>query len=466
MFDEKDIIDLLSTDDEDDSNRTINHRCTQSRLVVPVPVQIKGRELVTQSNNIDDDEEDEDEIKVVHICGNSNNDEHRSPKKKHKKRKRALSLDEGDYRESSPWNYESNLSCTNTSSIERGRIWSTATSSAENNRGKPLIDHCIDLPQFRLYRGDGDNGILWTGFAQLIENLPSTSNNGATRLATYLHSSLIQNKNVIQETKNGRITACRHLAHIQQRDKWTCGFRNLQMLLFALLPNVPEHHPISSFLDTLDTSTSDYNTATSSASNVHNKEVTIPSIQQLQMFMEQAWQEGFDSEGRKHYNGKIVGKKGHEAKVGALEISSILTYLFVDTTVVQFIVCYESRSLLCEFLWAYFNREVSQSSYRTCNLGAEPGSLDFSSKILKHIERKPSPSIMSSLHDAPTGQTTHKNSNTSTIQSCSQRSLLPLYLLWEGHSVTCIGVEKITTNNKKPRQNNHQLKQDEYNVYP
>ena len=122
MFDEKDIIDLLSTDDEDDSNRTINHRCTQSRLVVPVPVQIKGRELVTQSNNIDDDEEDEDEIKVVHICGNSNNDEHRSPKKKHKKRKRALSLDEGDYRESSPWNYESNLSCTNTSSIERGRI--------------------------------------------------------------------------------------------------------------------------------------------------------------------------------------------------------------------------------------------------------------------------------------------------------------------------------------------------------
>lgn len=458
MLDKKDIIDLLSSDDEDAGNSYKIQRRTQSSAVLHV--QTKERKLVKQSKKNDDDEI----IEIVPmVCGNSNDDRHLS--RKNKKRKRALRLDNGNYDECKRWNYESNSSYTS----------STATSSSATNiQGKHLINpychktipsrpsHSSDLPQFRLYRGDGDNGILSTGFTHFIENLPSTSNNGATRLATYLHASVIQNKNVIHEKKNGSNTAaCRHLAHIQQKDKWSCGFRNLQILFCALLPNVPEHHPISSFLNTLDTSSA---STTTSSSNTNNKEVIIPSIQQLQFFMEQAWQEGFDSEGRKHYNGKIVGKTGHDAKVGALEISTILTYLFVDTTVVQFIVCYESRSLLCEFVWAYFNREVSQSGDSNSNIGAGRGSLDFSSKILKHIQRKPSGSMLSLPHDFRRGQNTHKNSNASSIQDCSHHPLLPLYLQWEGHSVTCIGIEKIR-NNKKPRQNNnHQQKEHEYNI--
>ncbi|KAL3911027.1 MAG: hypothetical protein SGILL_007448, partial [Bacillariaceae sp.] len=35
---------------------------------------------------------------------------------------------------------------------------------------------------------------------------------------------------------------CSTVQHIQQRDQWSCGFRNLQMMLSAIIPHVPSNH--------------------------------------------------------------------------------------------------------------------------------------------------------------------------------------------------------------------------------
>ena len=72
---------------------------------------------------------------------------------------------------------------------------------------------------------------------------------------------------------------------------------------------------------------------------------------------ESCWKDGFDPKGAEHYNHRIVGKTSF---IGAVEVSSVLSYLHIDSTVVQFIQCFESRSKLGPFVWAYFTDEHEQ----------------------------------------------------------------------------------------------------------
>jgi hypothetical protein len=86
------------------------------------------------------------------------------------------------------------------------------------------------------------------------------------------------------------------LLHVQQKDKWSCGFRNLQISLSALIPLLPSDHPYHAAVPP-SLKRSDLGVA-----------VPIPSIKDLQEFLERAWQIGIDPRGAGHYGGKIVGK--------------------------------------------------------------------------------------------------------------------------------------------------------------
>lgn len=174
----------------------------------------------------------------------------------------------------------------------------------------------------------------------------------------------------------------RGMLHIQQKDSWSCGFRNLQMLLSALVPRLPEQHPYR-----------------------RNREVDcIPSLATLQHALEDSWQEGFDAVGARHFAGQAVGRSW---KIGAVEVASLLAFWSMDATVVQFAETAASRQLLMPYCRAYFGREWSIDS---------------------------SVSLAQAVLDQATSSASSSDASTAT------RNPLPLYLQWQGHSVTIIGV--------------------------
>mmetsp|Transcript_24662 Transcript_24662/g.27236 ORF Transcript_24662/g.27236 Transcript_24662/m.27236 type:complete len:342 (+) Transcript_24662:232-1257(+) len=188
------------------------------------------------------------------------------------------------------------------------------------------------------------------------------------------------------------------LVHIQQRDKWSCGYRNLQMLLSAVLPRL-------------------------SLSNNNQKQQInttdkIPSLKELQEYLENAWKMGLDSKGADHYGGSIVGKSD---EIGAVEVNTILTSLYIDSVVIQFIRTKESRNLLGPFVWNYFNN--------TTNLDKSSCSNQIAEQIFVSIEQG--------------NNDNNVNNNRITTAQQQNNVLLPLYLQWEGHSVTVIGIQKL-----------------------
>lgn len=168
-----------------------------------------------------------------------------------------------------------------------------------------------------------------------------------------------------------------NLYHVQQPDRWSCGYRNTQMLLIALVHTIVPDHPY-----------------------FQHKYYEVPSVTALQTILEQAWAQGWDPKGARHYKSTIVGKTSF---VGAVEVSTIFWFLNIANTVVQFIKSKASREALLPFCRAYFASEPL---------------LDPQAYAHSLLDRQ------------------------NRIQTASTNSQqLPLYLQWTGHSVTIVGVE-------------------------
>jgi len=196
------------------------------------------------------------------------------------------------------------------------------------------------------------------------------------------------------------------LRHIQQNDKFSCGYRNMQMMLAAVVPLLPRHH---SFYERPTISCPPY--------TLDAGFISLPNMKQLQQSMEQAWAAGFDPKGARFYGSRIVGKK---TQIGALEVSYALLFLGMDCSVVQFIKCPESRSQLGPFCAAYFSKRYHRNCHQ-CNSTGSSGSVD----IARHILQNLSP---------------HNGIN-AALPVCQCHCSFPLYLQYEGHSVTVVGVE-------------------------
>jgi hypothetical protein len=191
------------------------------------------------------------------------------------------------------------------------------------------------------------------------------------------------------------------LLHIQQKDKWSCGYRNLQMLLSAFIPLLPSDHPYHQCVPA-SLKRSDLGVA-----------VPIPSLKDLQEFLERGWQMGLDPRGAEHYGGNIVGKTD---EVGAVEVCSMLASVRLDSVVVQFIKTDESRRLLGPFVWSYFGKRAG------CDCLEPRMSASTAEDLLEYANTLPKDEV--------------ENLN------CTCPSV-PLYLQWEGHSVSVIGIRKV-----------------------
>lgn len=159
---------------------------------------------------------------------------------------------------------------------------------------------------------------------------------------------------------------------------------------------------------------------------------TVPSKKTLLHALERAWKDGFDAKGAQHYGSRIVGKTGRSAHIGAIEVANLLWYYGVDATVVQFIKCQQSRTLLPKFVKAYFSKAVGLECCSFCK-----------DNTISRNSNCNNCTRVSSKYCA-NGLLEHAAANLEfavTPPECGC-PLLPLYLQWEGHSVTIIGVDQ------------------------
>ena len=133
-----------------------------------------------------------------------------------------------------------------------------------------------------------------------------------------------------------------------------------------------------------------------------------------------------------------------------------MSFKCVDSIIIQFIKKEENRALLGKFVWAYFNRICGSVGCTCClNSSSSKGDDDNDNNFLIEKDRKnppplASPSVLASEYadnllnemgksDFDTGEGIGEPYPPSRCKC----SLPPLYLQWDGHSVTVIGVKRI-----------------------
>jgi len=268
-----------------------------------------------------------------------------------------------------------------------------------------------------IYTGDGDDAVVSTGILPLIAKLHLA--NVATCLGP------------INATWPSSLANRLHMLYIMQNDRWSCGFRNLQMVLGPLMMYLPDSHRIRKQSNNI------INNRAETATTIGTTFSHIPSVRQLQGYMEESWKNGFDQKGAKHFNHRVRGRK---SKIGAVEVSSLLAYMNIDSTVVQFVACPESRSKLGNFVWAYFNRKMGCCSCHKCILHRSSVN-QVGVKGFTAVDTNKAYSSAEHAHHL-LSISSKELSNKPCTEYC-EYPLLPLYLQWEGHSVTIVGIEKV-----------------------
>jgi Peptidase family C78 len=226
----------------------------------------------------------------------------------------------------------------------------------------------------------GDSGTISYGILERLDD--GTASTARTCLAT---------------TTSGPQSS---LQHVQQPDRWSCGFRNMQMMLTGVIPHLPPTHAVFQRIPR------------------RTPHATIPSLLQLQRSMEEAWGDGFDPKGAEHYRWKMVGKRSW---IGAVDVATLLCFLGLDATVVQFIKGRQSRELLPKFVRAHFEKLNGREGCPFCPQGVRSrycadGALQWASLSVGE-------------------------GGIPALEPACSCPVLPLYLQWEGHSVTVVGIE-------------------------
>jgi Peptidase family C78 len=215
-----------------------------------------------------------------------------------------------------------------------------------------------------------------------------------------------------QPTKSFLLTNSEFVQHIQQTDRWSCGFRNTQMLLSALVPLLQASHPFFQAMEQMYAQV-----PLDLVESISTDLLVLPSLTQLQKEMETSWSQGFDPEGAKHFKHSVVGRP---SKIGAVEVWFLFAFWRVDAHIVQFTKCIESRRLLPVFVFKYFQTPPQPDESAACVV----------QKCVAWAEENwDSPKTATEL----LGDADYANKDNPTI--------LPLYLQWEGHSVTIVGIE-------------------------
>ena len=227
--------------------------------------------------------------------------------------------------------------------------------------------------------------------------------------------------------------------------------------------------------------------------------LNLPTITSIQTTLQKSWSQGYDPIGASHYHHNILHK---QYCIGAMEAATYLHYLGYDIAVSQFVNCDLSRNCLWEFVIGYFEGVADDDYCSYCyndddhdndhdndndvdndndgNLES-PATL-MTLRLLRHAERieeeeeerrRRSKSQQSEHERKRKNESAVTNSLVTPSPSFSSASSLrkqhvcecdhrhrslpptpppprpPLYLQWEGHSVTVVGVITTTTHHHR-----------------
>ncbi|XP_041844101.1 zinc finger-containing ubiquitin peptidase 1 isoform X2 [Melanotaenia boesemani] len=144
--------------------------------------------------------------------------------------------------------------------------------------------------------------------AEMMESLASGVDDGRTRTQGVMGALYdyyqTENRDCIQVWLSAETD---HFSSSPGDAGWGCGFRNFQMLLSSL-------HRTETYSSVLT-------------------EKKVPSIPELQRWVEEGWKEGLDPRGAAHFNQRLQGTR---AWIGATEIYVLLTSLGISACIIDF----------------------------------------------------------------------------------------------------------------------------------
>jgi len=202
----------------------------------------------------------------------------------------------------------------------------------------------------------------------------------------------------------------------------------------------------------------------------------VPCIAEIQSAMETLWLRGFDRTNAEHHGHSLIGKK---TWIGTVEVWSYLSFHRIDSIIVQFIKTKENRAMVGNFVWAYFSRKCGSFGCSSCDNHHDEYSNDSSSSC-RDDDMYPPPLASPILHSyeyashllrgissEPATSSCVEEETTTSLRGGTRCtcSLPPLYLQWEGHSVTIVGVRKnLNANNNNNNNNGQQPPPSSYNL--
>jgi len=154
----------------------------------------------------------------------------------------------------------------------------------------PPVSH-ISLPS----RKTRDGATITFGLLSLLSLLKNESNTLTTEgSTTNTISKLYKPLNI--ETQQQIFPWNHQPYHYLQSDNWSCGYRNLQMLISSMLPTLTGIFPGG-----------------------------VPNVEEIQRTMEILWSCGFDGRNAEHHCGVLVGKK---TWIGTVEVWYVYIVFF------------------------------------------------------------------------------------------------------------------------------------------
>lgn len=310
--------------------------------------------------------------------------------------------------------------------------------SDNKNVAAAAANYVAPAPAPRIWIKDDDNVMITYELVSSLQNL--------------LKRKRSRNNNKYPSSLYFWVTNSTTLQHMQQWDIWSCGFRNIQMLLSALVPIMPSCHPYFHALSHIycqDVLLHDQDYKKRSHSP-HDTLLVLPSLLQLQQQFELSWQEGFDPKGATHFKHAVVGRP---SKIGAVEVGYVLSFWSIDACVVQFLRCWASRQLLPAFVYRYFllqqqekggtttatttSAASASGTNNTCNKNHSTAKgIAETCTAWAELARDSQPTSLQLQQEQQQFSSTEEDDNTK-----DDVVVMPMYLQWEGHSVTVIGIE-------------------------
>ena len=104
------------------------------------------------------------------------------------------------------------------------------------------------------------------------------------------------------------IATCDHVPYFGQKDQWSCGYQNLRMILGSLYRMI--------------LSTDKEIMLPRNWISFCTRRCSAPSVEILQLMLEEAWRSGFDVEGGGHFGNRVFGTPQW---IGATEAHALLS---------------------------------------------------------------------------------------------------------------------------------------------